>query len=202
MLSYLFAAQYSIVLTFHHKITEKNHDTTVFPYILNKYFDFSRHDIWWKWTAWFSPEIPVQNGPWKLGGLPGLILEAYAEGNQYSLIATGIQQSAKPIRAVYLANEYEATDLIKYLKAKRSFMENPLGKINAQLSGSAIRIASSDGTEIKQCLFLQPSPISWKPIIIKKSPDLLSRDISVTTSPTSPLPSPCPSICRCRALCH
>lgn len=29
-----------------------------------------------KWIAWFAPDIPVSMGPWKLYGLPGLILAA------------------------------------------------------------------------------------------------------------------------------
>lgn len=115
-----------------------------------------------RWTAWFSPEIPVIAGPWKLTGLPGLILEATADGNQYSFIATGIQQTDKPITPVYLANDYEKTDRIKFLRARRSFLDNPLGKINAQFAGSGVsvsKVQNEDGSDASGSLFVPASVV-------------------------------------------
>lgn len=97
-----------------------------------------------KWTVWFSPEIPIQDGPWKLGGLPGLIMEATTDDGKYSFVATGIQQVAKAIGSVYLADSYEKTDRKSFLKAKRAFFENPLGNLNAQFGGGITISGNAD----------------------------------------------------------
>ncbi len=100
-----------------------------------------------KWIVWFSPEIPISNGPWKFGGLPGLILEAMNDDGKYSFLATGIQQTTKAIGSVYLADEYEKTNRKKFLKSKRAYIDNPLGSINAQMGGD-IKISDKSGKSI------------------------------------------------------
>ena len=47
-----------------------------------------------RWTVWFAPDVPVSDGPWKFGGLPGLIMEAYDRGKQYHFIIVGLEQVA------------------------------------------------------------------------------------------------------------
>ena len=43
------------------------------------------------WYAWYAEDIPMQEGPWKLCGLPGLILKAYDENKEF--VFTGIGMS-------------------------------------------------------------------------------------------------------------
>jgi len=49
------------------------------------------------WEAWFTSQVPVDAGPWKLSGLPGLILEAADTSGLYSFVCKTIQMPAKDI---------------------------------------------------------------------------------------------------------
>lgn len=42
------------------------------------------------YEAWFAPDLPLPLGPWKLGGLPGLILEAHDIDHKFSFEAIAI----------------------------------------------------------------------------------------------------------------
>ena len=73
------------------------------------------------WTAWFATDIPVSDGPWKLGGLPGLILEAYDKGHQYTFTAVGLERVAEePIVFTPCGekNGYRTVDRRAFLKAE------------------------------------------------------------------------------------
>lgn len=43
------------------------------------------------YEAWFASDIPIFNGPWKFGGLPGLILSLTDSKNEYHFECIGIE---------------------------------------------------------------------------------------------------------------
>ena len=79
-----------------------------------------------RWTAWFATDIPISDGPWKLGGLPGLILEAYDEGKQHVFTAVGLERvKDEPIifnRPFRGNHRFEQTNRLDFLRMERRFL--------------------------------------------------------------------------------
>lgn len=49
------------------------------------------------YNAWFTTEVPLNDGPWKLYGLPGLILKVVSDDQVFSFEAIGIEKTKDPI---------------------------------------------------------------------------------------------------------
>lgn len=63
-----------------------------------------------KYTAWFSTEILISDGPYKFKNLPGLILELYDNKNHYHFKAIAIQKMSD--YSVYM-NKSDYTEVTK-----------------------------------------------------------------------------------------
>lgn len=96
------------------------------------------------YTAWYAPEIPINNGPWKFGGLPGLILKVEDDNNHYSFECIGIEKMRRsdPIN-YYAEGNYIETTIKEFLQAQKNYYSNPgtqlqnSGKVKSELPASA-----------------------------------------------------------------
>ena len=89
-----------------------------------------------RWTAWFATDIPVSDGPWKLGGLPGLILDAYDEGQQHVFTAVGLERvKDEPIifnRSFGDNQKFEQTNRLEFLRSKKKSLMDLNGYIQME----------------------------------------------------------------------
>ncbi|WP_051473726.1 GLPGLI family protein [Aquimarina macrocephali] len=72
------------------------------------------------YTVWFTTEIPVSHGPWKLRGLPGLILKVTEETGKYEFQASKVDLSpeTKVVNKRLKKPEIEKpSSMEKYIKA-------------------------------------------------------------------------------------
>lgn len=74
------------------------------------------------WIAWFC-DIPKSVGPWKLNGLPGLILEAQSEDKEHTFTAISVRKSSSPI--IVRDTEYFKTTREHFNKAVADYKSDP-----------------------------------------------------------------------------
>lgn len=76
-----------------------------------------------RWDVWFAPDLPVQEGPWKLHGLPGLILMAQS-GDNFKIVAEDIGVSNMDVPEIYMVNNYEKVDRKKILADNEKYIND------------------------------------------------------------------------------
>lgn len=65
-----------------------------------------------KWTAWFNPEIPIPEGPYKFNGLPGLVVEVSDADENYRYSLKEIKKINDPVDYSFLKT-YFGTKLLE-----------------------------------------------------------------------------------------
>lgn len=71
-----------------------NETDTILGYLCQKAtLNFRGRD----YTAWFTVDIPINDGPWKFMGLPGLILKVEDSMRLFSFRIIGLQQLSQPL---------------------------------------------------------------------------------------------------------
>lgn len=128
------------------------------------------------YTAWFCPDLPFQSGPWKLSGLPGLIVEAYDTNKEVVFKFEGFEEvknavpdpieeqkningqvvrfsgisSAAMLKAQTIALPKDAikTTRKEYDKLQDAMKKDPQGFIQSQMAGSGVTLKKAGSTSV------------------------------------------------------
>lgn len=121
------------------------------------------------YSAWFTQELPLPFGPYKFGGLPGLILKIEDAEQQFVWEAIGFERSTEPIFDYSYRdgndNRCSASDAAR---AVQRYFNAPYSYMIAQLGGDAnrIHVMGKDGKRINAS-DLEKISIPYKPLEIK-----------------------------------
>jgi GLPGLI family protein len=106
------------------------------------------------WTAWFTPDIPIMDGPYKFYGLPGLILKIQDSREDYIFEIKGLTKEENDIgkrnfgsqQSVKLSPKQWASFWEGYKKLPASILEN----LNTSQTTYVINGKNTDSREVKE----------------------------------------------------
>ncbi len=77
------------------------------------------------YTSWFAPAIPINAGPWKLNGLPGIILAANDDKNEISFTCTKITLPENNQKSIVISKKSIPVNADKLKKVKKALTDDP-----------------------------------------------------------------------------
>lgn len=90
-----------------------------------------------KWTAWFTSDVPLQDGPYRFHGLPGLIVKIEDEGKNYSWELKGnkkvpnyeeVSQAEKMLAKYGMNSDVNIITKEKFDKSMANYKADPLAE--------------------------------------------------------------------------
>lgn len=107
-----------------------------------------------KWTAWFTTDIPIQDGPYKFHGLPGLIIKLEDNTHSHIFELKGVKKLPetaewKSQKEKKRYNALITLDQEKYKKVFKDYLQDPMkGQRQLLNSGTIIEMRDESGKVI------------------------------------------------------
>lgn len=110
-----------------------------------------------EYRAWFCEDIPISFGPWKLYGLPGLIIKAETLDGDYRFVLSGIETTKTDTDICIWNRDFINTSKKKTRKQEKMLLTEPI-EILEQL-GLNFSFVSYDGTKAKMKILSFDNPL-------------------------------------------
>ena len=93
------------------------------------------------YVAWFTSAIPMKSGPWKFGGLPGLIMKIYDTKHLYTWEAVSVENGSFPILQLE-ERFFKDSNRKKVLKMQRDWNVKFHELADAMIVGTETRVTT------------------------------------------------------------
>lgn len=100
------------------------------------------------WTVWYTEQLPLPFGPWKLAGLPGLILSAEDESGEIAFELAELRTGKSPLPIIEKDNRTIKTNRDAFVERKNEVMKNPTANINTASISQMTVYKRTDGSNV------------------------------------------------------